>query len=130
METCSTCAMSIGIIPMPPATRPPTPCARCNGRKFVRAIPREHSTKRSGDGNAQFSVPMFLTHQPAFHGGWVVSYAKEIEIENGFGLFEVYSCHRCGFVEWYCPTVQAIPIQPNMMTEIVDYDDGAAPYRG
>jgi hypothetical protein len=129
MASCKACADRLGLVPMPPASRPPVPCVRCNGRKFVRAIPREHSSVRSGDANSQLSVPMFLTHAPAVHRGWILTYAKEVEIENGFGLFEVFICHKCGFVEWYCPTVRDIPIHTNMMTELVDYDAGTAPYR-
>lgn len=129
MQTCASCARQCGIVPMPPATRPPAPCQRCNGRAFVRAIPREHSSARSGEQNAQVSVPMFVTHRPTLHQGWMLKYAKELEIENGFGVLELYICRSCGFVEWYCPTVSAIPLHPNMMTELVDFDAGTEPYR-
>ena len=129
MQTCAACAGKCGIVPMPPATRPPAPCQRCNGRVFVRAIPREHSSARSGEQNAQVSVPMFVTHRPSLHDGWVLKYANELEIENGYGVLELYICRGCGFVEWYCPTVAHIPLQPNMMTELVDYDAGGTPYR-
>ncbi len=129
MQTCAACAAKCGIVPMPPATRPPAPCQRCNGRVFVRAIPREHTSARSGEQNTQVSVPMFVTHRPSLHDGWVLKYAKELEVENGFGVLELYICRACGFVEWYCPTVAAIPLQPNMMTELVDYDAGGEPYR-
>jgi hypothetical protein len=48
MQACNDCASRIGIVPMPPATRPPKPCARCGGTKFLRAIPREHTSDEGG----------------------------------------------------------------------------------
>jgi hypothetical protein len=129
MEACGGCARRIGIIAMPPARRPPTPCARCNGRQFVRVIPREHTTDRSGDTNAQISAPMYVTHAPTTHRGWVLSYVKEVEVENtGHGLLETYICRKCGAVEWYCADVERIPIHPHLMSEAIDYDSDT-PYR-
>ena len=114
---------------MPESRRPPVPCVRCNGQKFLRAIPREHSTERIGDSNTQLSAPMFVTHVPTSHRGWIVKHAKEIEIENhGVGLLETYICKKCGYVEWYCVDVESIPVHPNMMTEEIDYA-ASTPYR-
>jgi len=128
MQACSACAAKIGLIPMPEPTRPPLPCMRCKGLKFLRAIPREHSSTRHGEINAQISVPMMLTHAPEAHKGWVLQYAKELEIEKGYGQLEVYTCFGCGFVEWYCHGVSQIPVHPHLMTDVVDYGpDG--PYR-
>jgi hypothetical protein len=38
---------------------------------------------------------------------------------------EMYICHGCGFVEWYCRDVAGIPIGPEHMSELIDY--GPAP---
>jgi len=128
MQACATCAAKLGLVPMREPRRPPVPCMRCNGLKFLRAIPREHSSSRSGEINAQVSVPMMLTHPPAVHKGWVFKHAKELEIESGYGQFEVYTCFQCGFVEWYCHDVSSIPVHPHLMTDVVDYAP-ESPYR-
>jgi hypothetical protein len=129
MEACGSCASRIGIIRMPPSRRPPLPCGRCNGRRFVRAIPREHTTDRAGDSNVQISAPMYVTYTPTSHRGWILKHVKSIEVETpGHGLLETYICKKCGFVEWYCADVERIPIHPNLMTEDIDYE-GETPYR-
>lgn len=79
----------------------------------MRAIPREI---------AQTAGPMFaayeLTGSP---------FVAPIDPRRGFGVFEVFICKRCGFVEWYCEDPQEIPIGPEYMTEDVDVAD--APFR-
>ena len=121
-NACDACQAKLGLIPMPPA-RPRGPCRRCQGRKFLRAIPREHTTKRSGSANKQLSAPMFLTHGHHGHEGSMFRSAAEIEIDEGFGLLEVYACFGCGAVEWYCADVANIPVHPHLMTAIVDESD-------
>ena len=129
MEACSSCAARIGIIPMPPARRPPAPCARCNGQQFMRVIPREYTTDRAGDGNVQISAPMYLTYTPARRLGWLFKSVIAIEVENpGHGLLETYVCRTCGAVEWYCADAENIPAHPHLMSELIDYA-GDSPYR-
>jgi len=128
MQACWRCAQKIGLRPMPPPMRPARPCARCNGMKFVRVIPREHSSTRTGDANAQVSAPMFLTHKVETYRGWVFSGVHELAVEHGFGMLEVYACWACGAVEWYCRDVQQIPLHPHHMSDIVEYDT-KEPYR-
>src|SRR5688500_12264733 len=99
MQACQTCADKLGLIPMPPSRRPRMPCARCSGLRFLRVIPREHSSARSGEYNAQVSAPMYVTHAPEAHRGWVLKYAEELAIESsGVGLLETYICRKCGAV--------------------------------
>ncbi|HEY4056538.1 MAG TPA: hypothetical protein VGM39_08005 [Kofleriaceae bacterium] len=133
MHACTSCAKTHGVVPMPELTRPPASCTRCNSRKFVRAIPREHSTTRQDKENAQLSTPMRVTHDAASSADSRWSEAREalpLEIEDGYGMLEMFICYGCGLVEWYVPTVQSIPISPAQMTEIVDYDaDKDTPYR-
>jgi len=129
MRACAGCAQQIGIIPMPPSRRPPAPCTRCNHRAFVRVIPREHTTRRTGDSNAQISTPMYLTYTPRARLGWLIKGAQEIEVENdGLGLLEAYVCRKCGAIEWYCADVETITAHPHLMAEDLDYE-GKAPYR-
>jgi hypothetical protein len=129
MQACQGCADRIGLIPMPPSRRPPAPCGRCNSRKFLRVIPREHTTARAGEINRQISVPMYVTHSPTAHVGWVLKHAKPLELENsGHGLLETYICQKCGAVEWYCVDVERIPVHPHLMSEEIDYENDA-PYR-
>src|SRR4051794_7032294 len=39
-QVCATCTTKLGLAPLPEPRRPPTPCTRCGGYKFVRAIVR------------------------------------------------------------------------------------------
>ena len=128
LELCRACAAKYGVIAMPPALRPPVPCDRCKGRKFVRVIPREHTTLEQGDSNRMVSAPMFLTQSVSGHKGWLLNHAHDLDITAGHGMLEVYACWSCGAVEWYCRGVQQIPIHPSLMTELIDYDQGG-PYR-
>lgn len=129
MQACQACAATIGIVPMPPARRPPVPCQRCNGRQFMRVIPREHSSRRLGEGNGQVSAPMYLTHAPTKYRGWITSTVNLIAPEaGGIGILETYVCRSCGFVEWYCNDAERIPAHPHLMSELVDYDSDS-PYR-
>ncbi len=133
MQMCFDCANKFGVRPMPPALRPPSPCAKCRATQFVRAIPREHTVdESSGRQNRQVSAPMFLTHHvagsqgnspDAFH-----NFAADLNPQLGFGQLEVYACVGCGAVEWYCHGVKDIPIHPHLMTERIDYSAGG-PYR-
>lgn len=115
-NACEACQSKLGIIPMPSAVRR-GPCGHCGGRKFLRAIPREH-TMRDKDGPA--CAPMFVTHAPRGYRGAMVRAAKELDIEQGYGRLEVYACFGCGAVQWYCVGIESIPIHPNLMTEIVE----------
>ena len=129
MQACGACANKLGLIPMPPA-RGPFACRNCGGKKFLHAIPREHSAGNLGmDSNTQLSAPMMLTHVPRAQKGYVLRYAQALNIQEGYGLLEIYACFRCGAVEWYCDGVQRIPISPHLMTEVVDYDQTTTPYR-
>lgn len=131
MQTCRECATRIGLIPMPPSRRPPAPCARCNHMVFIRVIPREHSSSRDGEINAQLSAPMYVTHTPTKYRGWFANTVNELEIEKaGVGLLETYICKKCGAVEWYCVDVEKIPVHPHLMSEEIDYAKrGEGPYR-
>ncbi len=126
-QVCRKCAIQCGIIPMPPVTRPPTPCARCNGRKFLHAVPREFTGRTSGELNAQMAAPMFVAYVPAVDRKDFDD-ANVIDTKRGFGLIEAYVCFGCGALEWFCHDVGRIPVQPNMMTEVVDFD-ATTPYR-
>lgn len=134
MTACAACAKTLGIVPLPLSTRPPTPCSRCNAMEFLRVIPREYSTERGGEANRQIASPMHATHQASSviaKGLFNTTrrWAADVQIENGgFGMLEMFVCRGCGFVEWYIPTVREIPASPILMTEIVDYNS-KMPYR-
>jgi hypothetical protein len=115
---------------MPIMSRPARPCLRCNSLQFVRVIPREHSSARGGEMNAQVSAPMYLTHRPTVDKGIIFGdSAEELPIEEpGIGVLEIFACRGCGFLEWYCPDVNSIPADPVLMTDHVDYNSDK-PYR-
>lgn len=126
---CTKCMDLLGIIEMPPARRKAAPCVKCNGMKFVRAIPREHTVVTDHELNTPEIAPMTLTQAPrraaTLFSGLVPAAPS---IVRGDGLLETYTCLACGYVEWYVEDPTEIPIGPEYMTELVDYS-GKAPYR-
>ena len=123
-DICNTCRDRLGLIPMPPPRRRAAPCKRCNGMKFVRVIPREFAEYGNSASYPGEVRPMTATHVPQFVGRMVIAPAPD----GGRGVLENYICMQCGFVEWYCGDPERIPIGPEFMTDIVDYDEGG-PYR-
>ena|SRR5687768_17116283 len=127
---CDPCMHKLGIIEMPPARRRAVPCLKCNGLRFVRVIPREHTVAHYVDTNRPEIAPMTLTQQPkltpkVFSGGMAVEHPGVV---LGDGMLETYTCLACGYVEWYVEDPSEIPIGPEFMSEIVDYTPDA-PYR-
>jgi hypothetical protein len=121
---CADCARTIKMTPMPPPRRRAAPCARCNGMRFVRAIPREYS------GEYDSLHPMTVTQEPRVEGK-LFARTKNVyrpSPDLGFGALEMYACLGCGFVEWYCQDPENIPIGPEHMTDVVDYTPDK-PYR-
>ena len=124
---CETCAQALGVVPMRPPRRKPSPCTKCNGMKFIRAVPRE-LTPSENDAHAM-ALPMGLVYQYEVQRGRYVSMPLPIDARKALGVLEVYVCRNCGFVEWYCSDPERIPIGPVYMTEDIDYE-GDTPYRG
>lgn len=127
---CEPCMATLGIIEMPPPRRRAAPCVKCNGLRFVRVIPREHTVKAMYDTNHPELAPMTLTQQPKvepklFGTGTRVS-APTVVL--GDGMLETYTCLQCGYVEWYVEDPTEIPIGPEYMSDIVDYSSDK-PYR-
>ncbi len=127
---CTTCMDELGIIEMPPAQRKAGPCLKCNGLKFIRVIPREHSVRAGRDFNTPEIAPMTLTQAPKIEHKL---FGKGMSIEApsvvlGDGMLETYTCIACGYVEWWCENPMEIPIGPEYMSELVDYTPDA-PYR-
>lgn len=129
-EMCTNCMDALGIIEMPPARRKAGPCLKCNGLKFIRVIPREHTVKLDRDFNTAEIAPMTLTQAPriehkVFGKGMNVN-APSVVL--GDGMLETYTCIACGYVEWWVENPTEIPIGPEYMSELVDYTPDA-PYR-
>jgi hypothetical protein len=128
---CVKCMDELGIIEMPPARRKAAPCVKCNGMKFIRVIPREHTVKADRDFNTPELAPMTLTQapklQPKLIGRGMSVSAPSIVL--GDGMLETYTCIACGYVEWWCENPTEIPIGPEYMSELVDYWPDAPPNR-
>ena len=128
---CYDCADTLGVIPMPPPRRPPRPCTRCNGMRFVRAIPREYTADELGQTVDPKVAPMALTAAPRV---WERVFFRGNSVQpqditgHRYGVLETYVCRSCGFVEWYCLEPDQIPIGPEYMTDVVNYDS-EGPYR-
>lgn len=118
---CQTCRHKLGIVPLPPVTRPPVPCTRCNSLQFLRVVPRETSST-GGEYGSEYTAPQFLTYPPRGAVGIFTSYAKPLDIKAGYGLVELFVCRKCGFIEHYCPTVNDVPVHKHLNTEVVDYE--------
>jgi hypothetical protein len=130
-HVCSDCSDKLGLRALPPSTRPAVPCVRCNATRFVRVLPREHSSYVeqdsviSGGGvvtNHRIAEPMTLTVKPSVEDRWIRKGRKvdEPKITGGVGTLETFVCLGCGFVEWYCQDPKAIPIGHEYNSEIVD----------
>lgn len=128
LQACGPCAGMVGIIPLPPTRRPQAACMRCNGRQFMRVIPREHTSIVGRDLNKQVSAPMYVTHHATPRRGFFQPDPVVPTHEPGYGLLETWICRKCGFVEWYCFDVEKIPAHPHLMSELVDFDT-TGPYR-
>lgn len=138
MNACTVCALELGLVPMAHSRRPPVPCVRCNGMRFVRALPREHTgvglrfdvPTTTPNVLRSVSAPAVVTHEP--QTTWKLDgrgrQAVPVDIRSGFGRLEMFICRGCGFVEWYCADPEAIPIGPHYLTEDIDYS-GQTPYR-
>ncbi|MEO8701452.1 MAG: hypothetical protein ABI867_15505 [Kofleriaceae bacterium] len=120
---CRECRDKLAVKPMGEARRPPVPCQRCNGLRFIRALPREFS------GEWDRAMPMTVTYPVVvtrgIFGGASVQGA---EPRSGIGRLELYICRGCGFVEWYCDQPADLPIGPQYMTQDIDYG-ATKPYR-
>ncbi|HLL25853.1 MAG TPA: hypothetical protein VK427_27130 [Kofleriaceae bacterium] len=123
---CSQCRRTLGIVPLPPPRRRPHPCARCNGMRFVRIVPREYALQ-PGIGVALQPVAATREIRVKIHAD---GHRELMAIEQArpLGVLETYICTGCGFVEWYCQDPAAIPIGPTHMSDIVDYGSDT-PYR-
>jgi hypothetical protein len=140
MNACEVCALELGLVPLAHSRRPPVPCTRCNNMRFVRVVPREHTSvgirfapndlRGSGDLHRNVTAPMVATHEPRTTEKLTSSAraVMPIDIRQGFGRMEMFVCRRCGFVEWYVEHPETIPIGPHYMTEDVDYST-PGPYR-
>lgn len=127
---CNPCMDELGIIEMPPPRRKTAPCLKCNGLKFVRVIPREHSVRPGIDRNQAEIAPMTLTQTPKIEhkllGKGMNVTAPSVVL--GDGMLETYTCLACGYVEWWCEEPTEIPIGPEYMSDLVDYSSDT-PYR-
>jgi hypothetical protein len=128
MTVCQQCAMTIGMVPMPPLTRPPVPCSKCNSLKFLRVVPREHYAFGFERVYGR-AAPMYVTHPPSPNKTGLSTQCHPLDPSIGYGLIEMFVCHGCGFIEWYAPAVTDIPVHKHLNTEIVDYSSNDGPFR-
>jgi hypothetical protein len=121
---CRNCRERLAVTPMGNARRPPVPCQRCNGMRFVRALARDYS------GEWDRPAPMVVTTEVNVREGMLggIKADRMPRETGGLGKLELYICRACGFVEWYCDNPATLPIGPQYMTEAIDYDSDA-PYR-
>lgn len=128
---CSACREKLAITPMPPPRRPPFPCPRCGGRRFLRAAIRELA-----GGNALSNQPIGvpipscatwdIKKTAATYVGFVriEGAGTTLRLDQPRGMLSRYICGGCGFVEVYCDDVDSVPIGEEFMTDIVDYEVG------
>lgn len=115
---CQECAARTGVVPLPPATRPPQPCMRCQHSVLVRVVPRELTAVGSDYVNA-VAGPMMVTYAVQSQRRLVFA-GHEVEapaVNLGYGVMEAWICESCGFVEWYCQKPKDIPIGPAFNSE-------------
>lgn len=127
-EMCVACRRNLGAHELPPPRRPPAPCGKCSGWRFVRVVPRVSS------GNDDVAIrphPMHLTLAVSPPEGAFAPQTPIPTMRAAHGALETYVCTACGSVEWYCPDPTSIPIGPEYMSDLVDFTPAtpAAPYR-
>jgi DNA-directed RNA polymerase subunit RPC12/RpoP len=128
-DVCGACVRSVGAVMMPQPRRPPSPCARCGSRRFVRSIPVVPML--IGDGKIVVA-PRAVTYAISNRGqrvGLMMIDDYRLDPRQPLGIIARYVCVRCGAVEDYCEDPERIPIDAEHMTDVVDYGDDVAPYR-
>ena len=131
VDICDECRGKLGLTSIPPSRRPALPCSRCNRRKFVRVVPREHAVYAVKNGYRGLSAPMAATFKPDIRENLIFSGSTVGSLpvrEDLCGMLEMYICLHCGFVEWYCQDPESIPIGAEYMSELVDHEN-ESPYR-
>jgi hypothetical protein len=122
---CGECSKVIGAHPMPPPRRPAVGCARCGGRRFIRAIDRFRDPFQRGVVARAITYDLSVE---VLRIGVMVNREPKLDLTAPRGLIARYVCAGCGFIEEHCEDPAAILIGPEHMTDVVDYgDDG--PYR-
>ena len=114
-DICLPCAKRQGLAKPMPSLRPNVPCRRCEGTVFVRAFLRNRDT--DGEARVHTLAPIAA-----------VQVVEPAVGHRHFGRLESYICRRCGFTELYTREPEAIPIGPELGTELLDIG-GEAPYR-
>ena len=121
---CNRCRDRLGLIPMPPPRRRAAPCKRCNGMKFVRVIPREYGEFGNSTSYPGEVMPMTATQLPNVHGKRLAASSRDRRPRPAGELH----LHRLRLRRVVLPDPERIPIGPEFMTEVVDYDQ-SGPYR-
>jgi hypothetical protein len=129
---CSTCERSEGLPPRTEPLRPRIPCARCQHTSFVRChVIRERAASASPTGSysTEYIAPLSATFATSPRKTfWAGRDEERADPHRPVGVFEVYVCRTCGFVEWYARDAAQIPIGEEHGTELFDVDSGT-PYR-
>jgi hypothetical protein len=122
LGVCEKCAESMAVAALPPLKRPARPCRMCDGRTFVRVVPREYWSG-GGDYVEQRVAPMYAVQAPStaktFWGSERL--APPTPAGTSWGLMEMFVCRACDAVEWYCHDAAKIPIGAAYNTELVEY---------
>lgn len=109
LGVCHACADAI--VALPPSRRPARPCRHCDGRSFVRVVPRDFSVRGLGNHVREVVTPMRAVKAPS----------DPARPAKGWGLLEMFVCRACDAVEWYCHDAANIPIGVAYNTELVEY---------
>jgi hypothetical protein len=113
---CGDCRKTLGVVPMGQPVRPPVPCLRCNAMQFTRVMPRLYNGP---------PIPFPITHEPDVMKGMFSDRIGGTATRT-YGDLEMYICHGCGYVEWYCRAPRQIPIGAKYMSELIDYSPQSA----
>jgi hypothetical protein len=126
-EICAACTTKLGLEPMPQPRRPPMPCPRCGGYKFIRACARHtHLHVEPGllrDAKNRLlpaGVTWELDRRTTQYGAAMVPNC-EPALDQPRGKLSFYVCAACGLTELYCDDPESIPVGPEYMTDVVDY---------
>jgi hypothetical protein len=126
---CQECRAHHAIADSSVPLRPLVPCARCQGRSFVRVLSIRERATTAGEHAVTSLSPLGATYElevyeTFFSGRTVMTPA----LAKPLGVFEAYICRACGFTELYSRDPGNIPIGREYNTEPFELPE-SAPYR-
>lgn len=86
-------------------------CPKCDHTEVVKGKAADYADK-----NYEYEMSVTAEPRMVFSGR---------NPRHSYGALHTYTCHSCGFTEWYAENPEAIPIGPQFATKIIRFHGGA-----